>query len=356
MSIFISLASYRDPDLINTVKSLIDNADNPKDLVFGIVNQEQKGKHIDFSRLGDQVRVVNMHYKDAKGAGYARKIAMELYDGEDFFFQVDAHMRFAKGWDTSLIDMYNWCAKDAGSHKVILSQFTAPFIVGSDGKDYYIHDDPDFWEEPSWTSVVNTWAGVWAGNRERIDDLSVPAKSHTVLCGLLFTHGDFVKEIPYDERISFMGEELCIALRAYTRDWHIYAPNKMVAWHFYKREERPKIWKDNVGGRSWTDIEMYSQRVQKSILLAEEIGTYGIADYEKYLDYQKMIGIDFAKFYAEEIDKKVNLGLINTEIEFDENFNIIEISKTGYCLKGLHSQCLAKDHCDCTCHKGEIDE
>lgn len=356
MSIFISVASYRDPDLENTIASLYKNADHPEDLVFGIVNQEQKNKFPDFSRLGDQVRLVNMHYKDAKGAGYARKIAMELYDGEDFFFQVDAHMRFAKGWDTSLINMYNWCVKDAGSHKVILSQFAAPFIVGSDDKDYYIHDDPDFWDRPSWTSVVNTWAASWAGHRQEIEDLSVPAKTHTVLCGLLFTHGDFVKEIPYDERISFMGEELCIAIRAYTRDWHLYAPNEILAWHFYKREERPKIWKDNVAGRSWSDIEMSSQRVQQSVLLGEEQGIYGIGDYQKYLDYQELIGIDFAKFYAEEMGRKVNLGILNTEIEFDENFNLIEISKTGYCLKGLHSQCLAKDECDCTCHKGEVNE
>jgi glycosyltransferase involved in cell wall biosynthesis len=356
MSIFISVASYRDPDLLNTVKSLFNNADRPQDLVFGIVNQDQRGKHEDFSWLGDQTRVHNMHYKDARGAGYARKIAMELYDGEDFFFQVDSHMRFAQGWDTKLIGMYNWCVNDADTNKVILSQFTAPFIVGSDGKDYYIHDDPDFWDRPSWTSVVNTWAATWAGHREEIEDLSVPAKSHTVLCGLLFTSGDFVEEIPYDERISFMGEELCIALRAYTRGWHIYAPHEMVAWHFYKREERPKIWKDNVGGRSWTDIEMNSQKVQKSILLGEDHGVYGIGDYDKYLEYQRLIGIDFTKFYEEEINKKVNLGLITTETEFDENFNMIQIAKTGYCTKGLHSQCLAKDNCDCTCHKGEIDE
>ena len=33
-----------------------------------------------------------------------------------------------------------------------------------------------------------------------------------------------------------------------------------------------------------------------------------------------MIGIDFKKFYEEEMDIKVNLGLLTTEMEFDENF------------------------------------
>lgn len=356
MSIFISIASYRDDELPKTVKSLYENADHPEDLVFGIVNQKERNRWEDFGWLGEQARVHNMHYKDAKGAGYARKIAMELYDGEDFFFQVDSHMRFAKGWDTKLIDMYKWCIRDAGTYKVILSQFAAPYVAGTDGEDHYVVGDPDFWDRPSWTSVVNTWAGVWAGNREEIEDLSHPAKSHTVLGALLFTHGDIVDEIPYDERISFMGEELCFAIRAYTRDWHIYAPNEMVGWHFYKREERPKVWSDNIPTRSWTDIEMNSQQVQKRVLLGNDEGVYGIGDYQKYLDYQEMIGIDFAKFYGEEIDTKVNLGLVNTEIEFDENFNLIQVAMTGYCLKQLHSQCLAKDNCDCTCHKGEVSE
>jgi hypothetical protein len=351
MSIFISIASYRDEELLKTVHSLYTNADNPKDLVFGIVNQQERKKYIDFSFLGNQARVINMPYKDAKGAGYARKLAMELYDGEDYFFQTDSHMRFAKGWDTKLIEMYKWSANDAGTYKIILSQFPAAYTIFTDGSESYIVDDPDFWSSPSWTSVVNTWSGVWAGNREKMEDFSHPHKTHTVLGALLFSHGDIVDEIPYDERISFMGEELCFAIRAYTRGWHLYAPHEMLAWHFYKREERPKIWKDNVAGRSWTDIEMASQRIQKEVLLGNEQGIFGIGDYNKYLEYQEMIGINFAKFYNEEIDTKVNLGLITTDTIFDDDFNMIEIAMSGYCTQNIHSQCLAKDNCDCVCHK-----
>jgi hypothetical protein len=40
MSIFISIASYRDPDLMNTINSAIDNADNPDEIVFGVVIQD----------------------------------------------------------------------------------------------------------------------------------------------------------------------------------------------------------------------------------------------------------------------------------------------------------------------------
>ncbi len=350
MSIFVSIASYRDLELPKTVASIYNNADNPKQIVFGIVNQDARNKHENFSHLGKQARVNNLHYKDAKGAGYARKLGMELYDGEDFFFQIDSHMRFAKGWDTKLKKMLEQSQSLANTEKVILSQFPAPYTVMTNGKEHYPKGDPDFWDDVSWTSVVNTWNGVWAGNREKIKNKSMPHRSHTILAGLLFAPGNIVEEVPYDERISFMGEELCFAIRAYTRGWEIYAPNEMVAWHFYKREDRPKIWKDNIAGRSWTDIEMKSQRVQRDILLGVEQGIYGIADYEKYLEYQKMVGIHFESFYENELKDKVNLGTITQELEFNDNFELTEIAKSGYCIKGFHSKCFAKELCFCQCH------
>lgn len=350
MTIFVSIASYRDLELPKTVESLLSNADNPEEIFLGIINQDARNKHEDFSHIKN-ARVKNIHYKDARGAGYARKLAMELYNGEDYFFQIDSHMRFAKGWDTDLINMLKSVQEKEDNERIILSQFPAPYIVMTNGKDHYLKGDKDFWDEPSWTSVVNTWNGVWAGNREKIEDKSFPHESHTILAGLVFAPGFIVNEIPYDERISFMGEELCFAIRAYTRGWKIYAPNKMTCWHFYKREERPKIWKDNVAGRSWSDIEMKSQSVQRNVLLGVERGTYGIDDYGKYLEYQEMIGINFEDFYKNELSEKVNLGLITQEMEFDENFNLIEIAKSGYCLQGFHSRCFAEDLCFCDCHE-----
>jgi len=355
VSIFVSIASYRDTELPKTLKSLHEKADNPEEVVFGVVSQDFQNDRKKFEWLKDQIKFHFMHAKEAKGAGYARKIAMEMYDGEDYFFQIDSHMRLAKGWDTKLKNMLQECQLEQGTEKIILSQFAAPYLVLTDGTDFYKKNDKDFWDEPSWTSVVNTWTGIWAGNREKIEDKSKPRYSHTVLGALLFAPGFIVKEVPYDERISFMGEELCFAIRAYTRDWHIYAPNEMVAWHFYKREERPKIWTDRMFERNWTEIEMKSQCVQRDVLLGVEQGVYGIGSYKKYLEYQKMVGVDFSDFYKTEINEKVNLGLVTQEIEFDKDFNLVEIARTGYCIEGMHARCFAKENCSCICHEKEYD-
>lgn len=343
MSIFVSIASYRDLELSKTIRNMIDNADNPDDLHFGVVDQDKRNRwaNLDFVK---HLKHQKINYVDAKGAGYARKLATELYDGEDYFFQTDSHMRFAKGWDTKFKEMYEWCARDAGTPKVILSQFPAPFEVHTDGKDYFIEGDEAFWDEPSWTSVVNTYYGAWAGNREKMEDRSVPHKSHTVLGAMIFSHGQIALDIPYDERISFMGEELCYAIRAYTRGYEIYAPNEMLAWHFYKRDDRPKVWGDKKA--AWWDIEKFSKDTQRSVLLGEDNGVYGIDDYQRYLDYQKMVGIDFAKFYAEEVEEVVDMDFVSEEITLDFGQNLV----SGPCLFGEHKLC-SVSACTCDCHK-----
>lgn len=344
-SIFVSIAAYRDPELVKTIHSLLDNADRPEDIVIGVLSQDHRNKHPDLSFVPN-LRYKKIHSKFARGAGYARKLVMEMYDGEDYFFQTDSHMRFEPHWDTKMLAMMEQAQQDAGTDKVILSQFPAPYKPHTDGGEGKILGDKDFWDRPSWTSVVFTFYGAWAGNREEIEDRSKPHKSHTVLAAMIFAPGIFVKEIPYDERITFMGEELCIAIRAYTRGWQIYAPNEMLMWHYYDRKS-VKVWtqiEDSSREYSWKDLEWASKKVQESVLMGIEEGIFGIGSNEKYIEYQEMIGIDFAKFYNHELASIINGGLLFEELDFES------IKKSGYCMEDFHDACI---HylCECSCHE-----
>jgi hypothetical protein len=300
MSIFVSIASYRDPEIVKTLQSAVDNARYPNDLHFSVLTQEGKNDHPDlygFPNMNHQ----KMHFKDSMGAGYARKILMETYNDQEYFFQTDSHMRFAPNWDVRMITMLEQCQEE-NNEKVILSQFPAPYQVFTDGRDYFPQGDKSYWSEPSWTSVVRTSRDEWAGNREEMKDKSKPHKSHTVLAGYIFASGKLPEEVPYDERISFMGEELCFAVRAYTRGWEIYAPNEMLLWHFYSRRGYSKVWnqRDDVARKmKWKEIESNSREIQKNILTGKETGIYGIGDKRRFAGYQKMVGINFEKFYED---------------------------------------------------------
>lgn len=318
MSIFVSIVSYRDTELVPTIKSLLDNAKNPDDIHLGVISQDLKNKHPNLSFVKN-LSYIKIDSKDARGVGYARKLAMELFSDQDFYFQIDSHMRFAKDWDYHLIEMYQSCTKETKNDKIILSQFPAPYEVHTDGAIFYPKNHEELWDRPSWSKVHNRDHGAWSAIRQEIDDLSKPHISETVLAGYLFSPKEFVKDIPYDERISFMGEELCVALRAYTRGWQIYAPHKMLVWHYYKRKRSPKIWnqtEDISRPLKWIQMEMQSKKVQKDILLGIERGTFGIASYEKYIEYQEMIGINFTNFYKNEISQKINNAVKSQELIF----------------------------------------
>ena len=347
MKIFVSVAAYRDTELPKTIDSLISNASNPDALRIVVLSQDYPKKHPDFSKYRN-VEMIKMNYVDARGAGYARKILMNHYNGEDFFFQIDSHMRFAKHWDIKILHMMQLAQEDALTDKVILSQYPAPYTIHTGNREYYPKNDKDFWDRVSWTSVVNTWYGAWAGNREEMADKTRPCPSYTVLAGYLFAPGYLVKEVPYDERITFMGEELCFAIRAYTRGWKIYAPNEMIIWHFYKRKDRPKVWSqidDSVRKEKWNDLEMNSKRVQEKILRGIEEGIYGIGDKDKYLEYQEMIGIDFNKFYDRVIKEKINKAVLSQELG-PEGFK----AESGWCKNKEHVHCETKG-CECFCHQ-----
>lgn len=298
MKIFVSVASYRDTEIVKTLKSALENAKYPKNLDFSVLTQDLPKKQPNLSFVPN-INHIKMNFKDAKGVGHARKILMEQYDGQDFFFQTDSHMRFAKDWDQKMIEILEKSQKIANNKKIILSQFPAPYKVFTSGKDNFPKDDEMRWAVPSWSTVV--WSGrVWAGQRQRILDMSNPVESHVVLAGYIFSIGDLVKEVPYDERISFMGEELCFSVRAYTRGWQIYSPNEMLLWHFYGRRGFPKVWnqRDNVGRKfEWNGIEDQSKNIQKNVLTGLEKGVYGIENEKLFKQYQEMIGINFKKFY-----------------------------------------------------------
>jgi len=94
MSIFISIASYRDPEIYRTIKSALDNASGIYNIYFGVVIQEHERDLPDLSWVPNLSLKV-MHPKEARGAGYARSIAMDLYNGQDYYLQIDSHTIFA---------------------------------------------------------------------------------------------------------------------------------------------------------------------------------------------------------------------------------------------------------------------
>jgi hypothetical protein len=298
--IFISIASYRDPELQWTIKSAIENANNPDNLYFGVVHQGVDSELFDINSIKN-MSLIKMHPKEAKGAGFARAKAMELYSGQEYFLQIDSHTRFAPGWDSICIDQLNRAKNISGHSRILLSYFPAPYEPERNGGMFLVKNNPKIKPYPTRQKILLNKRKQWTAERFEFDSKlkENPELSETVLGGFMFSDGSIVSEVPYDSEISFFGEEVCFAMRSWTRGWDIYSPSKNIVYHFYSRGGYSKIWKDrNLRGISWKEIEEISYAKQKRILCGEEEGVFGAGSVRTLEEYEMFTNTNFKDFYS----------------------------------------------------------
>ena len=89
MSIFISIAAYRDPELLPTIRDCLRRARYRDDLRFGICWQHASDEVSPSGFADRRLRVLDVPWQESQGACWARAEIMKLWDGEDFFLQLD---------------------------------------------------------------------------------------------------------------------------------------------------------------------------------------------------------------------------------------------------------------------------
>ena len=74
--IFVQIASYRDPQLVPTIKDMLANAKNPKNLVIGVARQfsESDGfDNLDEWRDDTRFRILDITFEDKKDSNFFTK-------------------------------------------------------------------------------------------------------------------------------------------------------------------------------------------------------------------------------------------------------------------------------------------
>ena len=69
MKIFVQIASYRDPQLVPTIKDMLANAKKPNNLVLGIARQysnEDGFDNLDEYRKDKRFRILDIPYQECK--------------------------------------------------------------------------------------------------------------------------------------------------------------------------------------------------------------------------------------------------------------------------------------------------
>mmetsp|Transcript_7527 Transcript_7527/g.17068 ORF Transcript_7527/g.17068 Transcript_7527/m.17068 type:complete len:603 (-) Transcript_7527:32-1840(-) len=290
-SIFISLASFRESLLADTLKGAFDQAKHPDKLFIGAIVQNCFGlnpypgepgvqcrtgaqvvgkdahgrdttkvsdapadrngieefctspKHKQYCDSG-QIRVLYLHENESLGPAMARYYASKLWGGESYFMQVDSHLEFYTHWD----ELYTNELKSAKSFpKAVLSSYPPGFQAENGG---ILNGQPSpgarlctcsFSDSDVEAKIIriNTGSG-YSGGEEH------PTQIPFIAAGFFFTPGGFLTDVPFDPYMPwcFMGEEIMLSMRAWTHGWDIYAPRKNWIAHQYRpgRMGLPKFW------------------------------------------------------------------------------------------------------------------
>ena len=295
-SIYVQIASYRDPELVPTIKSLLKNAKYPHLLTICIAHQYDKNDawdNLDEFKNDNRFIIIDIPYKESKGTCWARYQIQRFYDNQKYTLQLDSHHRFSKHWDETCVDTLRSLQME-GNRKPILTTYLP---------SYDPQDDPKKRVDTPWGMAFDKFTpkGMVFFRPYYIKKgviLPIPARFFSG--HFAFTLGRFCKEVRYDPHLYFHGEEISMAVRAYTSGFSLFHPDKVIAWHEYSRDGRTKHWDDNT---QWSSLDENAQNRVRDLLGMGEQGCtpctkrtllgYDVGNSLPIEAYQMYAGINF---------------------------------------------------------------
>jgi hypothetical protein len=153
-------------------------------------------------------------------------------------------------------------------------------------------------------------------------------------------------EVPHDPDYYFHGEEISIAVRAYTNGYDLFHPHKVIAWHEYTRRGRPKQWDDvKTWGKRNENCHSKNRQLfgMDGLEPAKGFGVYGFGKERSLSDYEAYSGLCFKRRAVQQhtIDNKFAPNpKIDDPIEYEKSF--LNIFK--HCIDIGYDQVTEKDY------------
>lgn len=345
--IFVSIASYRDPELLSTLRDLIANAKNPQNLVFSIAWQhspDDAWDNLDEFKDDPRFKVIDINYADSKGACWARNAVQQNYNGEEYYLQLDSHHRFVENWDVECIKMIKQLQKK-GHEKPLLTSYIP---------SYNPQNDPEGRTQEAWWMTFDRYIpegaifflpAVIPGWKEKTE----PIPSRFLSAHFIFTLGKWCQEVPYDPNLYFHGEEISLAVRSYTWGYDLFHSHKIIAWHEYTRNGRTKHWDDD---KTWGEKNENAHKRNRMLFGMEpgctpcqrnKLGIYNFGNVRSLEDYEKYSGLRFSDRAVQQytLDNKFAPNpIIEDQAEYEASFARV----FKHCIDIAYSQVPEEDY------------
>lgn len=238
--IFVSLATYRDPQCALTLSSLINNAAKPEQLVIVICQQnDDKDEDCLNSKMdlkGATIKVLRLHFTEAKGPCWARFLIQQEWQGEEYYLQIDSHMRFVKNWDQKCKYELTLCPE-----KSCLSNYVSNYNIVNGSLDENPLRGPMY-------KGKEIFSGIFSYESDYIQNLISPTESKGYSACFSFSKSNILHDAPYDPYTPFLffGEEMDMHVRLFTHGWGLYVPSQPICFTTFNRLYRKTFWEDHL--------------------------------------------------------------------------------------------------------------
>jgi hypothetical protein len=289
--IFISIAALNEKFVYQTIKSAIENAENPEFLSFGVFSQDFEQNKYDLKQFSLRVSHVRSNADSVLGVGASRLNASVLrqYD-EQFYLQIDAHLIFTKKWDLKLLQKYN--ELKLNHNKVIISMGGPRWFLNNEKIIFDKSKNGVLIASPSLDSF-STSGDILYGTSL----FSSIQESFFSTASFMFSDISILNEVSPDPYIFFQGEEPTFSLRACTRGYKIFAIEDVLFYHLDKTENTEFDWRKDRKIKFLSERTSFCRKRVRDIMLGNILGYWGAPDKQSLNDYYSKINIDIKGFF-----------------------------------------------------------
>jgi hypothetical protein len=284
----VQIPAYRDAELSATLLDLYAKADSPSLLRVSVVWQHGPREKLSPSlRRLPCLEILDVPHHESRGCNWARSLLQTNWGNEPFTLLLDSHHRFVSGWDGTLIKMYQDLLRRS-SEKPIITAYLPSYNPDQDPRGrkrrpYKIY--PYARESGLLTRLTSFPIPGYKA-------LTKPVAADFASLHFLFAAGWFNREIPFDPRIYFFGDEVLMSLRAYTHGYDLFHPHMVLGWHSFDRTTRVPHWIDH---SDWRKRHDRSLAIMRKIFKGEDSGSFGTGKQRSVAEYENHILLELAE-------------------------------------------------------------
>ena len=299
--IYVSVACFCDPDVVETVKDLFAMAAESERVFVGVCLQAMpEDRRFDELATLSGVSVDRINVDQARGPIYARARCEAMVGDAEYFLQIDCHSRFFEGWDQILLE--EMALAERIHPRAVLSHY--PINIKNMHSDEYLDR----------IGHVNRYRQVDSDALKSHGSLvklpQTPVTSLGISAAMLFMRAADRKAIGYDPELDFglhAAEQVLYAIRLWTHGFDVFCPTRHAVATDYEgsRDRIPSEVKriSNTNRADWPEATWskvkfllgLDTREQVDPVYAEGLAVclehYGLGDTRSLLAYFQFAGI-----------------------------------------------------------------